>query len=104
MITVTPNAVSHLKILFGLYNSHIRLALRSGGCAGYSYSWSLDSPTQDDSVISEYLLVDKTTAALLGTVRIDWVEDTFESGWVVSSDALSSCGCGTSVSLGGVHG
>jgi iron-sulfur cluster insertion protein len=104
MITLSPSAIKQLNIASTINKSMIRLALRSGGCAGYSYDWSLDEPTQDDSVIEGCLIVDHVTADLLGDVNVDWKEDTFSSGWSISSEHLSGCGCGSSVSVGGNHG
>ena len=104
MITLSLSAIKQLNIASALNKSMIRLALRAGGCAGYSYDWSLDTPTQDDSVIEDILIVDNVTANLLGDVNIDWKEDLFESGWSITSEHLSSCGCGSSVSVGGNHG
>jgi iron-sulfur cluster assembly accessory protein len=104
MITLSPSAIKQLNIASALNKSMIRLALRAGGCAGYSYDWSLDTPTQDDSVIEGCLIVDNVTADLLGSVSIAWQEDMFSSGWNITSEHLSSCGCGSSVSVGGNHG
>lgn len=104
MITVSQTATNQLKNLHLIHKCYIRLALRAGGCAGYSYEWSLDQPNLDDSVIGTYLIVDTVTESLLGDVNIDWVENAFSSGWNITSKNLSSCGCGSSVSVGGVHG
>ena len=108
MITLSPNATKQIDMLCKINSAYVRLALRSGGCAGYSYNWSLDTPTQDDYVVAigEYgLIVDYDSKTLLGDVSLNFIQSVAGSSWEINADfATSSCGCGTSVAVGGTHG
>jgi iron-sulfur cluster assembly accessory protein len=101
MITLTKSAERQIALICGMNLSHVRISLRSGGCAGYSYDWSLDTPTQDDCVVSigDYgLIIDSHSQSLLGDVCINFIQGDFESSWEIdSASATASCGCGKSV-------
>jgi len=85
-------------------SAYVRLALRAGGCAGYSYDWGLDSPTPDDYVVAigDYgLIIDFDSMLLLGDVSLNFIQDICGSSWeIISDNATSSCGCGKSVAVG----
>lgn len=108
MITLTKSAERQIALICGMNLSYVRLALRSGGCAGYSYSWSLDTPTQDDFVVSvgeHGLIMDYDSKMLLGDVSLNFVVGVYGSSWEIdSASATASCGCGTSVAVGGCNG
>jgi iron-sulfur cluster assembly accessory protein len=108
MITLSPSATAQIDMLCKINSAYVRLALRAGGCAGYSYDWSLDSPTQDDFVVNigdHGLIIDSHSQSLLGDVYINFTEDVFGSSWeIVSAATNGSCGCGKSVAIGGCNG
>jgi iron-sulfur cluster assembly accessory protein len=112
MITLSPNATKQIDMLCKINSAYVRLALRAGGCAGYSYDWSLDTPTQDDYVVAigeHGLIVDFDSKTLLGDVSLNFIQSVAGSSWEINSTAASaSCGCGTSVAIkqdgGGTHG
>lgn len=108
MITLSPSATNQISMLCKLNNAYVRLALRAGGCAGYSYDWSLDTPTQDDFVVAvgDYgLIMDLHSMLLLGDVSLNFLQSVGGSSWEIkSTSATSSCGCGTSVAIGGCNG
>jgi len=111
MITVTPSATTQLNIACSSNQTFVRLALRAGGCAGYSYSWSLDTPDVSDYVvpIGEYgLIMDYDSMLLLGDVSLNFIMGSFGTSWeIISNNATSSCGCGKSVFIkqdGGCNG
>jgi iron-sulfur cluster assembly accessory protein len=101
MITLTKSAERQIALICGMNLSYVRIALRSGGCAGYSYSWSLDTPTPDDYVVTvgNYgLIVDSHSQSLLGNTLINFIQEISGSSWEISSvSASASCGCGKSV-------
>lgn len=111
MISLTPSATTQLNIACSSNQAFVRLALAAGGCAGYSYSWSLDSPTPNDYVVpvGEYgLIMDFDSMLLLGDVELNFIVSTFGTSWEIkSAAATSSCGCGKSVAIkqeGGCNG
>ena len=71
-IKVTDSAVAKLREMLAEQddpNLCFRVFIQRGGCDGYSYGMTFDSPEVDDEVIKEggvRLLIDKTSAQLLG--------------------------------------
>jgi iron-sulfur cluster assembly accessory protein len=111
MITLSPSATHQISMLCKLNSAYVRLALRSGGCAGYSYDWTLDEPTPDDFVVTvgdHGLIMDYYSMLLLGDISLNFIQDIRGSSWEIkSAAATASCGCGTSVSIkqnGGCNG
>jgi len=82
----------------------LRIAIVGGGCSGFSYEISLVAqPEHDDFVLEsggQVILVDPVSMPFLSGARID-----FEDGLamrrfvVINPNAVSSCGCGISVSF-----
>jgi len=113
MITLSPSAIKQLNIACSSNQSYVRLALRSGGCAGYSYEWSYDDRNEDDALfeIGNYgLIIDSFSQSLLGETTINFIQSAFESSWEIDSAAATGgCGCGKSVfikqdDVGGCNG
>lgn len=106
-ITLTQKAADHVRaIMDGADKDYIglRLGLKSGGCAGFTYDMNyaeeagpLDEVIEDKGVT---VLIDpKAILYLLGT-EMDWEENKFESGFVFNNpNEESRCGCGESVSF-----
>lgn len=101
MITLSPTAIRQLNISCSSNQRYVRLALRSGGCAGYSYDWSYDDIQEGDTLIEvgNYgLIVDPLSQSLLGNTSINFLQELFGSSWEIKSEnTSSSCGCGSSI-------
>lgn len=106
-ITLTQSAADHVRsIMDGADRDYIglRLGLKSGGCAGFTYSMDyaeevnpMDEVVEDKGV--RVLIDPKAILYLLGT-EMDWEENKFESGFVFTNpNEASRCGCGESVSF-----
>ena len=88
-------------------NLHLRVAVRGGGCNGFSYIFELTSNVKEnDQHISNEnyptisVLVDDESFKLLKGSTIDF-EDTLEASQFIvkNPNAASSCGCGSSFSV-----
>ena len=81
----------------------LRLAVDGGGCAGFTYRFSLDQPEEDDVRVETggaTLLVDPVSLPLVAGSQVDFVEDLGGSAFrVTNPNAASGCGCGTSFSV-----
>ena len=102
-INVTDSAVDKLKEMLAEQDDpdlSFRVFIQTGGCDGYSYGMTFDSPEVDDEVIERggvRLLVDKTSARLLGGTEIDYVSSVTATGFAIRNpNAISTCGCGHS--------
>ena len=88
MITVTSNAVNHIKKLLssrGKETCAIKLTIETKGCSGLSYSMEfVDCPDEKDEVLNvedvKIFIDPKATLFLLGTT-MDYEEGVLESGF-----------------------
>ena len=103
MIKLSDNALLRLRELRNKNNkSFVRLDIKGGGCAGFEYSWSYsDKEQQNDCVIENVLLVSRDYELYLLGLELDYTYDDFESSFKFNNpQAKSTCGCGTSFSVG----
>ena len=81
----------------------LRVAVRPGGCSGYSYEMFFDSEIADDDIRSEYdnvkVVVDPASAPLLTGATLDFKDGLQGAGFSINNpNAQRSCGCGQSFS------
>ena len=81
----------------------LRVAVRPGGCSGYSYEMFFDSETADDDVESTSggvrVVVDPASAALLTGATLDYKDGLQGAGFSIDTpNATRTCGCGQSFS------
>jgi iron-sulfur cluster assembly protein/iron-sulfur cluster insertion protein len=80
----------------------LRLAVRPGGCSGFSYEMYFDNTTDDDDVVTETdgvrLLVDPSSAPLVAGATVDFKDGGLQgSGFAINNPTQTrSCGCGQS--------
>jgi len=79
----------------------IRLALKSGGCAGFEYVMSYcNAPNPDDEVINYgpiTFYIDKASKALFEGLQLDYVVEGLSEQFVFNNpNETGSCGCGVS--------
>ena len=103
MIKLSDNALLRLRELRNKNNrKFVRLDIKGGGCAGFEYQWSYsDKEQRNDCVIDEVLLVSRDYELYLLGLELDYTYDDFESSFKFNNpQAKSTCGCGTSFSVG----
>ena len=80
----------------------LRLAVRPGGCSGFSYDMYFDSQIDDTDVVSENggvrLAVDAESSAMLSGATIDFKNQGLQgAGFAINNpNQQRSCGCGQS--------
>jgi iron-sulfur cluster insertion protein len=86
--------------------SAIKLQVKGGGCAGFSYQYSFeDTVNEFDEIINldeqhKFVLDSLSLMYVLGTV-VDYEEKLGSSSLVIKNpNESSSCGCGKSFSVG----
>ena len=106
MITVTDIAAEKVKELIeaeGEIDLALRVAVRPGGCSGYSYEMFFDSETEADDM-SEFfgyirVVTDPMSAQLLEGATLDFKDGLMGSGFAIDNpNAQRTCGCGNSFS------
>ncbi|MGH9126002.1 MAG: iron-sulfur cluster insertion protein ErpA [Acidimicrobiales bacterium] len=81
----------------------LRVAVRPGGCSGYSYEMFFDSEFADDDLLSQYgdvkVVVDPASAPLITGATLDFKDGLQGAGFSINNpNAQRSCGCGQSFS------
>lgn len=104
-IEVTDAAVEKVKEIVkkqGMEgNFSLRIEVKPGGCAGYSYEFALDDEQKSGDIIVEKngmsIVVDPASAEALKGAVIDYVETLNRSGFKVDNpNAHAVCSCGSS--------
>ncbi len=106
MITLTDNAASKVKELLeaeGDATLALRVAVRPGGCSGYSYEMFFDGDVSPDDQTTDYsgvrVIVDSSSAQLLQGATLDYKNGLQDSGFAIDNpSATKTCGCGQSFS------
>lgn len=106
MITVTDSASTKVKELIeaeGDEELFLRVAVRPGGCSGFSYEMFFDTERADDDVVTTYgpieVAVDPTSAQLLEGATLDFKDGMMGAGFAIDNpNASRTCGCGSSFS------
>ena len=104
MITVTANAVKHIrKIILSrdVKPVGLKLSIETKGCSGLSYNLEyVDVPNQDDEILKiediNIYIDPKASLFLIGT-QMDYEVSVLESGFKFTNpNEKGRCGCGES--------
>ena len=106
MLTLTDTASLKVKELIQAEGDEalaLRVAVRPGGCSGYSYEMYFDKDfTPDDNVVESggvKVVVDSASAPLLKGASLDYKDGLQGAGFAINNpNATRSCGCGQSFS------
>jgi iron-sulfur cluster assembly accessory protein len=106
MITLTDQASGKVKELMeaeGNPDLFLRVAVRPGGCSGFSYEMFFDSDIADDDLKSAFgdvkVVVDPSSASLIVGATLDYKDGLQDAGFSINNpNATRSCGCGQSFS------
>ena len=106
MITLTPTAASKVKTLLdaeGEPGLALRVAVRPGGCSGFSYEMFFDSDVASEDQTADYdgvrVVVDPSSATLLTGATLDYKDGLQQAGFAIDNpNAQRTCGCGQSFS------
>jgi iron-sulfur cluster insertion protein len=104
-VTLSPSAAKRVAFIAGRQGKPavLRLSVDGGGCAGFSYRFSLGEPEEGDAVASTdgvSLVIDPVSLELLQGSEVDYVEELGGASFKVTNpNAASGCGCGSSFSV-----
>ena len=106
MITLTDSAASKVKDLIAAEGEDglaLRVAVRPGGCSGFSYEMFFDTDVADDDNLLDQagvkVVVDASSAELLQGATLDYKDGLQGAGFAIENpNAQRSCGCGKSFS------
>ena len=106
MITLTDAATSKVDELIkaeGDEEMALRVAVRPGGCSGFSYEMYFDTDFAEDDTTVAYegvrVVVHQSSAMLLEGATLDYKDGLEQSGFSINNpNAERTCGCGQSFS------
>jgi len=81
----------------------LRVAVKPGGCSGYSYEMFFDAEIVADDIVREFgtvkVVVDPASAELLTGSTLDYSDGLQGAGFhITNPNATRTCGCGSSFS------
>ena len=106
-VTLTDAATRKLSELLadeaGSDGLALRVAVRPGGCSGYSYDMFFDAEIAEDDVVRMFsgvkVAVDPESAELLKGATLDYRDGLQGAGFhITNPNATKTCGCGSSFS------
>ena len=82
----------------------IKIQVKGGGCAGFSYGFTFEETKNDDDFDFAYdevkVVVDAMSMQYLNGASIDYKEDLMSASFVINNpQASSTCGCGSSFAV-----
>ena len=106
MITLTDTAATKVKQLLeaeGATDLALRVAVRPGGCSGYSYEMFFDGDISTDDQTLTFgdvrVVVDQASSQLLVGASLDYQDGLQDAGFKINNpSATRTCGCGNSFS------
>ncbi|MGH8952785.1 MAG: HesB/IscA family protein [Acidimicrobiia bacterium] len=105
-VEVTDFAVEKIGELIaaeGEADLALRMAVRPGGCSGFSYEMYFDSQIDDTDIVEEFgevrVVVDPQSAEMVKGSTLDYKDGLMGAGFSINNPNVSrTCGCGNSFS------
>ena len=105
MVTLTEEATKKVTELLSQETEEmaLRVAVRPGGCSGFSYEMYFDTDKAEDDVEKLFdevrVVVDPSSAELLVGATLDFKDGLNGAGFAIDTpNAQKTCGCGKSFS------
>ena len=106
MITLTEAATKKVQELVEAEGNNelaLRVAVRPGGCSGFSYEMFFDSDFADDDQKADFngvkVVVDSASLQYLAGASLDYKEGLMGAGFSINNpNTTRTCGCGNSFS------
>jgi iron-sulfur cluster assembly protein/iron-sulfur cluster insertion protein len=106
VIVLTDTATDKVRSLMeqeGVADLALRVAVRPGGCSGFSYEMFFDTDVAADDKTLDYsgvkVVVDPSSATLLEGATLDYKDGLQGAGFAIDNpNAQRTCGCGQSFS------
>lgn len=105
-VDLTETAVAKVRELIAAEEEQglaLRMAVRPGGCSGFSYEMYFDAEVDDNDIVEEFddvrVLVDPQSAEMVRGATLDYKEGLMGAGFAIDNPNVTrSCGCGNSFS------
>ncbi len=100
-LNFTNQALNQInKIAVGKDKKYFRITVQGGGCSGFKYSFGFDSKTNEDDIIFDKTIIDKSSLEIISGSLVDFKKEMIGESFVIENPkATASCGCGLSFSI-----
>ena len=77
-----------------------RITVQGGGCSGFKYNFGFDTKTNDDDVVFDKVIIDRSSLDIISGSIVDFKKEMIGESFVIDNPkATASCGCGLSFSV-----
>ncbi len=77
-----------------------RITVQGGGCSGFKYNFGFDTKTNDDDIVFDKVIIDKSSLDIISGSVVDFKKEMIGESFVIDNPkATASCGCGLSFSV-----
>ena len=105
-VNLTETAVDKVRELIAAEDEAglaLRMAVRPGGCSGFSYEMFFDAEVDSTDIVEEYgdvrVVVDPQSAEMVRGATLDYNDSLMGAGFAIDNpNVTSTCGCGNSFS------
>lgn len=105
-VNLTDTAVDKVRELIAAESDPglaLRMAVRPGGCSGFSYEMFFDSEIDNDDIVEDYgdvkVVVDPQSAEMVRGATLDYKDSLMGAGFAIENpNVTKTCGCGNSFS------
>ena len=88
------------KMTLGEEKKFFRITVQGGGCSGFKYNFGFDKKTNEDDIIFNNTIIDKSSLDIISGSIVDFKKEMIGESFVITNPkATSSCGCGLSFSI-----
>lgn len=103
-VQLTDTAVVKVKSLLASEGDDelgLRVAVKPGGCSGFSYEMFFDADVEEEDIVTNFnglrVVVDPQSAKRMTGAVLDYREGLMEAGFSIDNPNVTrSCGCGNS--------
>ena len=77
-----------------------KITVQGGGCSGFKYNFGFDTKTNDDDVVFDKVIIDRSSLDIISGSVVDFKKEMIGESFVIDNPkATASCGCGLSFSV-----
>ena len=100
-IDFTEEALNQIhKITHEGEKKYFRITVQGGGCSGFKYDFGFDKKINNDDIIFNNAVIDKTSLEIISGSVVDFKKEMIGENFVITNPkATASCGCGLSFSI-----
>jgi len=79
---------------------YFRISVEGGGCSGFKYNFSFDNIINEDDILFDLTIIDKSSLDIISGSTVDFKKEMIGESFVINNPkASASCGCGLSFSV-----